>query len=163
MKFPHLLVWILFLVFLTLPASAWAQKGGSETAPRKGSSAPGGKAQGYMGDPALKRGFELGYDLGVKAGKVDKAEKRKANPGQHPDYKAAEKKHRSEYGSLPSFVRGYQMGFTRGYTVAYTGKAAPLKAPSMGAVPSSTEAPPSSTKTKRYDPSEDALRLKTSF
>src|SRR4029453_5716527 len=122
----------------------------------KTSASETAKPQVYASDPAFKRGVELGYDSGIKAGKADKAANHKADPTRHPDYKDAEKKHRSEYGSRASFVRGYQMGFTKGYTFAYTGKKTPLKAPSMGAS-SSPEPSPSSGSPKNYNPSDDAL------
>ena len=35
-------------------------------------AAAGGKKTGFAGDPARKRGLELGYDFGLKAGKLDK-------------------------------------------------------------------------------------------
>jgi len=157
MKVSTSLKWMIVLgVFLGYSEPLLAQNLATESGPKKTPSSQNGKVQGYMGDPALKRGVELGYDIGVKAGKADKAQNKKADPTHHPDYLEADKKHRSEYGSRASFVRGYQMGFTKGYTVSYTGKAAPLKAPSVGAGTATIpEATPS--KPKQYDPSEDAL------
>lgn len=77
------------------------------------------KSQAYMGDPAHKRGFELGYDDGVRTGKKDQKEGKKQNPGASESYKTADKKYRYEYGSRARFVSGYQSGFTKGYKSGY--------------------------------------------
>jgi len=78
------------------------------------------KNQGFMGDPAQKRGFELGYDDGVRAGKKDQKEGKKQNPTGNENYKTANKKYRYEYGSANRFVSGYQAGFNKGYKSGYT-------------------------------------------
>lgn len=77
------------------------------------------KNQGFMGDPAQKRGFELGYDDGVRAGKKDQKEGKKQNPTANENYKTANKKYRYEYGSANRFVSGYQAGFSKGYKSGY--------------------------------------------
>ncbi len=77
------------------------------------------KNQGFMGDPAQKRGFELGYDDGVRAGKKDQKEGKKQNPTGNENYKSANKKYRYEYGSANRFVSGYQTGFSKGYKSGY--------------------------------------------
>lgn len=85
----------------------------------KGASASDSKKQVYMGDPATKRGYELGYDDGVKAGKEDKKNGKKENPSGHENYKLGEKKFRAEYGNRGKFVGGYQGGFLKGYKSGY--------------------------------------------
>lgn len=77
------------------------------------------KDQGFMGDPAQKRGFELGYDDGVRAGKKDQKEGKKQNAAGNENYKTANKKYRYEYGSANRFVSGYQAGFSKGYKSGY--------------------------------------------
>lgn len=77
------------------------------------------KDQGFMGDPAQKRGFELGYDDGVRAGKKDQKEGKKQNATGNENYKTANKKYRYEYGSANRFVSGYQAGFSKGYKSGY--------------------------------------------
>ncbi len=77
------------------------------------------KNQGFMGDPAQKRGFELGYDDGVRAGKKDHKEGKKQNPTGNENYKTANKKYRYEYGSANRFISGYQAGFSKGYKSGY--------------------------------------------
>src|SRR5262245_19383272 len=105
MKVFTFLKWmIVFGVFLGYSHPLSAQNLAAESGPKKSPSSQDGKVQGFMGDPALKRGVELGYDIGVKAGKADKAQNKKADPTHHPAYLEAEKKHRSEYGSRASFV-----------------------------------------------------------
>src|SRR5262249_48758010 len=93
----HLALLCVLIIGLSSQALAQKTEAPNSAAPKK-SAAEGGKTQGYMGDPALKRGAELGYDAGVKAGKADKLEKKKPSPTQSEDYKAADKKYRSEYG-----------------------------------------------------------------
>ncbi len=80
----------------------------------------GGKAQGFMGDPAQKRGFELGYDAGVRAGKEDKKLNHKSAPQSREEYKNADKQYRYEYGVRARFVGGYQSGFSKGYQAGYS-------------------------------------------
>lgn len=88
--------------------------------PSKGSTkaskpAAGDSKKVYMGDPGTKRGYELGYDYGVKAGKEDKKIGKKENASSHEQYKTGEKYFRSEYGNRGRFVSGYQSGFLKGY------------------------------------------------
>jgi hypothetical protein len=159
-------LWLPFFLIVGFSHQAQGQKSEASNAasPKKATIEKGGKTQGYMGDPALKRGAELGYDAGVKAGKADKMEKKKANPTQNEDYKGADKKYRSEYGNRANFIRGYQIGFVRGYTVTFTGKPAPAGAfmtpeTSVGKSTSSLppNAPPSQPKRRKFNPEEDAL------
>ena len=78
-----------------------------------------GKVSGFNGDPALKRGYELGYGHGVKAGREDKKNGKKDNPTVHEEYKNSDKKFRAEYGSRSKFNTGYQNGFVKAYKTAY--------------------------------------------
>lgn len=82
----------------------------------------------YMGDPAAKRGFELGYDQGVKAGKEDKKQGKKESATSRDEYKMGDKKYRSEYGSQARFVSAYQGGFVKGYKSGYNREKIDLEA-----------------------------------
>lgn len=78
------------------------------------------KTQAYMGDPSQKRGFELGYDHGVKEGKKDQAVGPEQKPTEKEAYKTADKQYRYEYGSRARFVAGYRAGYTKGYKSGYS-------------------------------------------
>ena len=110
---------ILFVLFL-LPFHSFGADATPQAAnPGKTKAGGDGKKQAYTGDPAIKRGFELGYDDGVKAGKEDKKNGKKENVTVHEDYKKGDKKFRSEYGNRGKFVAGYQGGFLKGYKSGY--------------------------------------------
>ena len=85
------------------------------------------KKSAYMGDPARKRGLELGYDYGLKAGKEDKAKNKKLAPQDNEVYKNPDKFYRYEFGSRANFNSGFKSGFLGGYQQAF-GKKVPLKA-----------------------------------
>ncbi len=107
----HILLSFLILLF---PLSAFAAN--SEKGATKGEKASAADSKKvYTGDPATKRGYELGYDYGVKAGKEDKKNGKKESPSNNDEYKTAEKYFRSEYGNRGRFVSGYQSGFLKGY------------------------------------------------
>ncbi len=116
----------IFLSFLSLAiivqvrAQESIKKSTSSSKESKSSKTEGGKAQGFMGDPAQKRGFELGYDAGVRAGKEDKKLNRKSVPQSRDEYKNADKQYRYEYGMRSRFVGGYQSGFSKGYQAGYS-------------------------------------------
>ncbi|GEM_PF-2144696 len=136
--------------------------------------------QAYMGDPAMKRGFILGYDYGVKAGKEDKKNGKKESPAAHEEYKMGDKRFRSEYGSSAKFVGGYQGGFVKGYKSGYhrekvdpeAAKLSKIKEKEVSSEAKSkktieektssgtslkTSPPPPKPKPKVFNPSEDAL------
>jgi hypothetical protein len=136
------------------------------------------KAVVVTSDPARKRGFELGYDLGVKAGKSDKTIGRKPNPNAHDEYKMGDKSYRYEYGNRARFLEGYQAGFSRGYKSGYSrekidteaakkdqekeklqkeskkisSEVTPIQKPT-----SETSPPPVKKKIRKISPEEDAL------
>ncbi|MFO1463694.1 MAG: hypothetical protein U1F66_07935 [bacterium] len=109
----------LLLISLMLPGRLLAEN--------KGSKASEAKKTGFSGDPAKKRGLEIGYDLGRKAGKADLEQKLKPDPKRHEDYNKPEKYFRHEYGSQASFTSGFRSGFVGGYQAAF-GKKVPLSA-----------------------------------
>ena len=113
------------LLTLLLPAKNFAQTG----KPAAKSSASG-KKSGFMGDPARKRGIEIGFDYGKKAGKEDKAQGLKPDPKRHEAFQKPEKYHRSEYGSQANFVAGFRGGFLGGYQSAF-GKKITVNDPSF--------------------------------
>lgn len=116
------LLLLLPLFAIQPPVQALAQGSGG-----KSSKAPEARKTGFVGDPARKRGIEIGYDLGKKAGKVDLEQKLKPDPKRHEAFNKPEKYFRSEYGSQASFVSGFKSGFLGGYQ-AGQGKKVPLSA-----------------------------------
>ena len=106
------IILILFFCFVFSPLKIQAEL--------EGQQADLAKSQAYMGDPAQKRGFELGYDHGVKAGKKDQTEGKGQKPTDQEAYKTADKQYRYEYGNRGRFVAGYRAGFTKGYKSGYT-------------------------------------------
>lgn len=113
----------LLLIALILPGRLLAESRGNS----KTSKAAEAKKTGFTGDPAKKRGLEIGYDLGRKAGKADLDQKLKPDPKRHEDYNKPEKYFRHEYGSQASFTSGFRSGFVGGYQAAF-GKKVPLSA-----------------------------------
>ncbi|MBF0493410.1 MAG: hypothetical protein HQM15_11610 [Deltaproteobacteria bacterium] len=118
-----------------------------------------GKTRAYMGDPAQKRGYELGLDLGFKAGKSDKKEGKKNNPTAHEDYKNAIKKFRSEYGIQSHFLAGYSAGFNKGYRSGFSlGKESPVKEKKKSEGNTKESTPPKKViRDKKFNPADDAL------
>lgn len=111
-----------------------------------------------VSDPAAKRGLELGYDMGRKAGKQDMAESRPSQSKEHEYYKNANTYHRTEYGSLASFENGFKKGFVIGYESAYKGERPTqikLKKSHSDFSDSGLNPPPS--KTRHVNTLEDAL------
>ena len=119
---------LLLLLTYALPALAADSNKNSK------SSGADSKKQVYMGDPATKRGYELGYDDGVKAGKDDKKKGRKESASSHEDYKNGEKKFRSEYGNRGKFAGGYQGGFLKGYKSGYNREKTDLEAAKLAKI-----------------------------
>jgi len=119
-KPPFIVTFFLFLSLccLSLPPS-------SQAANSKGKQAAGGKKTGFNGDPAKKRGLEIGFDQGQKAGKKDLDQKLSPDPRRHEEYNKPEKFFRTEYGSVASFSSGFRSGFVGGYQTAF-GKKVPI-------------------------------------
>jgi len=135
--------------------SLWAATGsGTSTKSAKA----GAKKVGYSGDPARKRGLELGYDLGLKAGKQDKEKDAKPDPAAHDPFKTPEKYYRAEFGSRANFVSAFKSGFVGGYQTAF-GKKVKLKPDGSGTSVSSTvvKKPKTAPPTTSSTPSSDAL------
>lgn len=120
-----LLLLALFAIQASQPALAQTKSG-------KSAKAPEARKTGFTGDPARKRGIEIGYDLGKKAGKSDLEQKLKPDPKRHEAFNKPEKYFRSEYGSQASFVSGFKSGFLGGYQ-AGQGKKVPLSATGLSA------------------------------
>ncbi len=119
------LLFLLFFTFIFSPLNAATDFKAKKNPP----NVKEGKTKGYNGDPALKRGYDLGYDDGIKAGKGDKKIGKKDQPTVHESYKTPEKKFRHEYGSQSKFITGYRAGFSRGYKVGFAqGKKDPNEA-----------------------------------
>ncbi len=113
--FRRFLALILLCAFLFAPSLSLAQS----KSPTKKSSADPSKKVGFSGDPARKRGMEIGFDLGKKAGKADKEQDLKPDLKRHEAYQKPEKYYRSEYGSSASFASGFRSGFSGGYQAAF--------------------------------------------
>lgn len=79
----------------------------------------GKKTGGIVGDPSHKRGFDLGYDAGPRAGNEDKAQNKTQGYSQRPEYLKPDQYYRYEYGSRAMFIAGYRRGFLRGYNSAF--------------------------------------------
>lgn len=86
----------------------------------------GDKKSAYMGDPARKRGLEIGFDLGLQAGREDKKNDAKPMPQEKEAYKKPEKYYRHEFGSQANFVSAFKGGFLNGYQQAF-GKKVTIK------------------------------------
>lgn len=123
---PLLALLTLFAILASPPALSQTKSGG------KSAKAPEARKTGFTGDPARKRGIEIGYDLGKKAGKSDLEQKLKPDPKRHEAFNKPEKYFRSEYGSQASFVSGFKSGFLGGYQ-AGQGKKVPLSATGLSA------------------------------
>ncbi len=142
--------------------------------PKETKNTKEGKQAGYSGDPALKRGYELGYDDGVKNGKSDKKAGKKNSPTSSSEYKAPEKKFRHEYGNQAKFVSGYRSGFLKGYKAGFSREVQPEKTSKSGNITSQQNEKPQNQEAlknktgkevplkttpppKKYNPAEDAL------
>jgi hypothetical protein len=119
---------------------------------------PGRKVGGIMGNPAQKRGIEMGFDMGFIAGKADKENGLKPDPKRHDAFNDPEKYYRYEFGSRAAFISGFRGGFAGGYQKAF-GKEIRVTSPgydtgngkAMEAVPAKTAKP------RGPDPASDAL------
>ncbi len=129
---------LLLISFLLVPGFALAQ---GKTPTTKASSADTNKKVGFSGDPARKRGMEIGFDMGKKAGKADKEQDLKPDLKRHEAYEKPDKFYRSEYGSRASFTSGFRSGFSGGYQSAFGKKVnlstdgVPLKGPKPEGTP----------------------------
>lgn len=74
-----------------------------------------GKKHAYMGDPARKRGWELGYDRGYWAAKTDQEEGLAPDLGRHSVYHDPNLMYRYEFGNRRVFYHGFRTGFLLGY------------------------------------------------
>jgi hypothetical protein len=99
----------LFLSPLLVCSAINAIQANEPTAPAKA------KQGGISGDPARKRGLELGFDKGLKAGKQDKDKGLKPNPKSRDEFNNPDKSYSYEYGSRASFDAGFRSGFLGGY------------------------------------------------
>ena len=159
-RWPSLLrILALLLIFLLqTPFPAKAQ-GTSSTSKTSKKAVEGTKKTGFSGDPARKRGLELGFDLGKKCGKSDLEQSLKPDPKRHEDFEKPEKYFRSEYGSQASFIGGFRSGFVGGYQTAF-GKKVPISASGVsgtGGEKTKTASPTSSSKRPSGASSSDAL------
>ena len=128
-----LIAWMAFLPSTSVAQSKSTAKTKADTTSKK---------VGFAGDPARKRGLEIGFDLGKKAGKSDKEQDLKPDLKRHEDYQKPEKYFRHEYGSSAAFASGFRSGFSGGYQAAFGKKVnlssdgTPLKStPKTGAPP----------------------------
>ena len=139
-----------FLVLLAfafhIPSLAFAQ---AKSSSAKSARASDTKKTGFTGDPARKRGLEIGYDMGKKAAKADLEQNLKPDPKRHEAFQKPEKYHRSEYGSQANFVSGFKSGFLGGYQAGF-GKKVPISA--SGTSISSEKAKSVSTPTNTKHP-----------
>jgi len=139
----------LFLLALWfIPSMGFAQ---SKPAAKK-SKTPSYKV-GFSGDPARKRGMEIGFDLGKKAGKIDKDQDLKPDMKRHEAYQKPETYFRSEYGSSANFTSGFRSGFSGGYQSAFGKK---VNFSSAGS-PLKSGKNPTTTSTQGGGGSSDAL------
>jgi hypothetical protein len=118
----------LSLTFSVIPAASAPSDSISATKSAKSTTPE--KKTAYSGDPARKRGMELGHDYGLKAGKEDKTKNAPPNPQAHEAFKDPNKYYRYEFGSRASFVSGFKSGFLGGYQQAL-GKKVTVKAESI--------------------------------
>lgn len=79
------------------------------------------KTGGIRGDPSLKRGFDLGYDVGPRAAQEDRIQNKIPNPFLRPEYTKPDHLYRYEYGSRAAFVAGFRRGFLLGYRSSFGG------------------------------------------
>jgi hypothetical protein len=87
-----------------------------------------GKKHGYMGDPARKRGLELGYDRGYWAAKTDQKFGKEPDVARHDAYHDPNNYYRYEFGRRSVFYQGFRAGFYAGYKQVF-GKDAKFKSP----------------------------------
>lgn len=123
--------------------------------------AEGKKTGGIVGDPSHKRGLDLGYDAGPRAGREDKADNKDRNPAARQEYKNPGQFYRYEYGSRALFIAGFRRGFLRGYNSSF--KKTELK-PSKSKPESASVALPQDRKLRmenirRRDPSHTKITL----
>lgn len=147
-SFRRFLSFLVLVALISLPALSLAQ---SKPTTKKSSAEPSKKV-GFSGDPARKRGMEIGFDLGKKAGKSDKEQNLKPDLKRHEAYQKPEKYFRSEYGSSASFASGFRSGFSGGYQSAFGKK---VNFPMEGGAFKGTN--PASTTKKGGGSSSDAL------
>lgn len=145
---------VLFVFAFQIPCPTFAQtKSGAKSA-----KASETKKTGFTGDPARKRGLEIGYDMGKKAAKADQEQNLKPDPKRHEAFQKPEKYHRSEYGSQANFVSGFKSGFLGGYQAGF-GKKVPISASgtSTSSEKVKTVVPPTSSKRPAAGNASDAL------
>ncbi len=71
---------------------------------------------GIQGDPAMKRGVDLGWDKGYLAGKAEVEQGVNPDPTRFEDYNDPNKWYRYEFGKRGIFIRGFRGGFLKGYS-----------------------------------------------
>ena len=106
---------LLIVTLLLAPGLGFTQSKSASKAAKGEAS----KKVGFSGDPARKRGMEIGFDMGKKAGKSDKEQDLKPDLKRHEAFQKPEKYYRSEYGSSASFTSGFRSGFSGGYQSAF--------------------------------------------
>jgi hypothetical protein len=114
-RFRLLFSFLLIATLLSSPGLGFAQSKPATKASKSNIS----KKVGFSGDPARKRGMEIGFDMGKKAGNSDKEQALKPDLKRHEAYQKPEKYYRSEYGSSASFASGFRSGFSGGYQTAF--------------------------------------------
>ncbi|MDX1386466.1 MAG: hypothetical protein R3257_02675 [bacterium] len=102
----------------------------SQTALATGSETPSytGKKRAFMGNPAHKRGTELGFDRGYWAAKSDQKFGREPDVSRHEAYHDPNTYYRYEFGNRGAFYQGFRAGFWAGYKYII-GKDATFKSP----------------------------------
>lgn len=73
------------------------------------------KIGGIQGNPATKRGMDIGFDRGVTAAKQDRDAGLEPDLNRHDDFENAKKFYRYEFGSRITFLRAFRRGFIGGY------------------------------------------------
>lgn len=111
---PFFIIFPLLLSYSSIRAAPKKHKPEKEGSSQVSKKSRSEKSRAYGGDPSLKRGLELGYDDGVRAGKEEKRAGQKKSR-EYDLTRMAEKKYRMEYGSKSKFVSGYKSGFARGF------------------------------------------------
>lgn len=117
MIFSRLFLGTLLLTTLILPPGLSLAQSKPSSKSTKGDASS--RKVGFAGDPARKRGMEIGFDLGKKAGKGDKEQDLKPDLKRHEAYQKPEKYFRTEYGSSAAFASGFRSGFSGGYQAAF--------------------------------------------
>jgi hypothetical protein len=170
-------VWVYFicitLVILFMhPCIAFVEGAGSQTKIQPPEQAnpqnkiDGIKIGGIVGDPSHKRGLELGYDMGPRAGSEDKAQNKNPDPSLRHEYKKPEQFYRYEFGYRSTFIAGFRRGFLRGYKSTFgkmgLKRTETTREPISVTFPNALEAPIESVSTREILPkkltlAEDAL------